>query len=248
MPSTEETIDMQLRMGVLVLVAICPACSTKTNHADPTQSKVTVDRTIDVVANGKDKVNITVSVLDTADVPAAGEAVTLVVSGHGNTVTPPTLSDKNGRSTATLTSTVAEMKTITVKVISFMDGSLSEISNNATVSFIAGAAAKLQFDQQPSASSEGFPIKPAVKVGVYDVNGNNVGVLDPGTPVSLFLIAGTPGAMLGGATTVTSTVGEAEFDDLDVQTAGTGYRLTAVAGDLTPAASNTFDITPLGGP
>ena len=75
--------------------------------------------------------------------------------------------------------------------------------------------------------SEGIPIKPAVKVGVYDANDNNVGVLDHGASVSLFLIAGTPGALLGGATTVTSTVGEAEFADLDVQTAGTGYRLTA---------------------
>ena len=52
-------------------------------------------------------------------------------------------------------------------------------------------------------------------------------------PVTLALSGGTSGAVLGGTVTVTAVNGVATFSGLTINTAGTGYTLTASSGTLT---------------
>ena len=54
-------------------------------------------------------------------------------------------------------------------------------------------------------------------------------------PVTLALSGGTSGAVLGGTLTATAVNGVATFSGLTINTAGTGYTLTASSGTLTPA-------------
>ena len=54
-------------------------------------------------------------------------------------------------------------------------------------------------------------------------------------PVTLVLSGGTSGAKLGGTVTITAVNGVAAFTGLTIDTAGTGYTLTASSGTLTPA-------------
>src|SRR5262245_12672644 len=73
--------------------------------------------------------------------------------------------------------------------------------------------------------------------GVLDnsYTGNVTIALTPGT--------GTPGAILGGTTTVAAVGGVATFNDLTVDTAGTGYTLSATSDALTPVTTSAFDVT-----
>ena len=57
-------------------------------------------------------------------------------------------------------------------------------------------------------------------------------------PVTLALFGGTSGAMLGGTLTVNAVNGVAAFPGLTIDTAGTGYTLTASSGTLTSAKSS----------
>ena len=54
-------------------------------------------------------------------------------------------------------------------------------------------------------------------------------------PVTLALSGGTSGAKLGGTVTINAVNGVAAFTGLTIDTAGTGYTLTASSGTLTPA-------------
>jgi hypothetical protein len=55
--------------------------------------------------------------------------------------------------------------------------------------------------------------------------------------------AGTAGAALSGTTTVAAVAGVATFADLSIDSAGTGYTLTATSGALIADVSAAFDIT-----
>ena len=57
-------------------------------------------------------------------------------------------------------------------------------------------------------------------------------------PVTLALFGGTSGAKLGGTLTVNAVNGVAAFPALTIDTAGTGYTLTASSGTLTSATSS----------
>src|SRR2546430_1967920 len=94
-------------------------------------------------------------------------------------------------------------------------------------------------DPRPVAGVDG--VLGPVKVTVLDTLGNvATGFADN---VTVALAANASGGTLGGTTTVTAASGVATFADLRVNRAGTGYRLTASAGQLTGATSDPFDIT-----
>jgi len=67
-------------------------------------------------ADGSTASTITVTAMDDYNHPIPGQTVSLSVTGSGNAVSTPAVTDANGRTTATLTSTVAEAKTITVTI------------------------------------------------------------------------------------------------------------------------------------
>lgn len=229
-----------------LMAAVCGlggACSSSNNLADPTQTSLRIDPMSGLIADGVSRATITVTVRDSADSPVAGQMVQLIVSGHGNLIGQPSFSDASGHAVATLATTVAESKTITVKVISFLTGKFATISNSGTVDFSSGPASKLQLDVQPSTAAAGATITPAVRVGVYDANGNRVPGINMGVPITVTLGGGATGATLSGTTTVTSSQGDADFTDLAVDLAATGYTLTASADGLTSATSSSFDVT-----
>jgi hypothetical protein len=104
----------------------------------------------------------------------------------------------------------------------------------------AGTAAKLAFQVQPSTTTAGAAITPAVQVVVQDAQGNTV----PGSTASVTVALTTPnGAALGGTTTVSAVSGVASFGSLTVDLTGS-YTLTATSGSLTAATSGSFNITP----
>jgi hypothetical protein len=97
------------------------SATTSTAVANPTT----------VAADGSSPSTITVTAMDAYGHPLAGQAVSLSVSGSGNTVSTPAATAANGQTTATLTSTVGETKTITVTIGS------TQINAQPTVTFTA---------------------------------------------------------------------------------------------------------------
>ena len=63
-------------------------------------------------------------------------------------------------------------------------------------------------------------------------------------PVTLVLSGGTSGAVLGGTVTGTAANGVAAFTGLTINTAGTGYTLTASSSTLTSATISVINVTP----
>jgi hypothetical protein len=85
-----------------------------------------------VAADGTSPSTITITAIDAYGHPLAGQSVSLSVSGSGNTVSTPANTGANGQTTATITSTVGETKTVTVTIGS------TQINAQPTVTFIIG--------------------------------------------------------------------------------------------------------------
>jgi hypothetical protein len=118
------------------------------------------------------------------------------------------------------------------------DGTLT-VATSASFAITAGTAAKLVFLQQPSNTTAGASISPAVMVAVQDALGNTA--VGNTSTVTLTLSSGT---FAGGSSTasVAAVNGVATFGNLVINTAGT-YTLAASDGTLTGATSNPFTIT-----
>src|SRR5438874_968186 len=99
--------------------------------------------------------------------------------------------------------------------------------------------ARLKFTVPPHGATVDSVLQP-VQVTAFDTLGNvATGFADN---VTVALAANASGGTLGGTTTVRAMSGVATFADLSVNRAGTGYRLTASAGQLAGATSDPFDI------
>jgi hypothetical protein len=101
---------------------------------DPAGSMVTI-APASVPADGTSVATITVVVLDTNGVAVPGAAVTLASSGSNNTLSQPGPTDATGKTTATLASTTAETKTISVSVVPLSGGGPVGLQAQPTVSF-----------------------------------------------------------------------------------------------------------------
>lgn len=122
--------------------------------------------------------------------------------------------------------------------ILFSSGTLtSDTSSNILVS--PAAAARLVFVQQPTNTTAGAVITPAVTVTLMDAFGNSVATT--GTPVTIALASGT--GILNGTLTRNTSSGIAAFGNLSINLAGS-KTLRASSGSLTAAVSNTFSISP----
>ena len=108
-------------------------------------------------------------------------------------------------------------------------------------------AAKLAFVQGPSNTVAGAVITPAVKVAVEDANGD-IETFDNTTQVSLAIGTNPAGGTLSGGSAVTVASGIATFSGLSINTAGTGYTLTASSTPAYSAATSaTFNTGGSGG-
>jgi hypothetical protein len=102
-------------------------------------------------------------------------------------------------------------------------------------------ATHLVFTVQPSNTTAGNTISPAVQVAAQDDAGNTA-TRFRGT-ISIALGTNPSGGTLSGTTTATTVNGVATFSDLRVVQAGNGYTLVATADGLTTATSASFNVT-----
>jgi hypothetical protein len=204
-------------------------------------STVSVNPNNNVTADGSAAGTITVSVKDGNSNGIPGQTVTLSVSGTGNTVSTPPVTDASGQTTATLTSTNAGTKTVTASV------GTTTITQQPTLTFVPGAATRLVFATQPGSATYGAPLSPQPVVKTKDAFGNDSAVgLGASKLVSLAVSAGT-GSLQGTASLDIGTSagnGIVSFSGLKVSAAGTGKQLTASASSLASATSATFGINP----
>jgi hypothetical protein len=180
---------------------------------------------------------ITVSARDPAGNPVPGVPVVLSATGSGNILTQPaTVTDANGEAVGTLASSVVGDKVVTAEV----DGVL--IDANVTVTVIPGPATRLQYTTEPQDAVAGEPIPGPPTLTAFDQFGNVA--TSYASPVTLSVVAGsgTAGAHLLGDVSVTASAGVAAFGNVTVDSAGTGYRVAATAGGLTPDTSGAFAV------
>jgi hypothetical protein len=116
------------------------------------------------------------------------------------------------------------------------------LTGSASVSITPAAASALTFVQQPTGTTPGAVISPAVTVAVVDTFGN-VETSDNTDVVSVALGSNPGSATLGGTTSVTVVRGVATFSTLTVSAVGTGYTLVASSGALKSATSASFNIS-----
>jgi hypothetical protein len=102
--------------------------------------------------------------------------------------------------------------------------------------------AKLGFVSQPTDSTTGAVVAPAVTVAVLDGNGNRVS--SSGQTVSVTLQQNGKAATMGGTTSSTSSYGLATFNNLVVNGSGSGFALTATVQGLPTAQSAGFTVVP----
>ena len=116
-------------------------------------------------------------------------------------------------------------------------------ATSAAFNIIAGAATKLVFTVDPVNTAAGAGIAPAVAVAAQDALGNTDPTFTGNVTVAITGGTGKTGALLSGTLTHAAVAGVATFAGLAVDSAGTGYTLTATGSSLTAGASAAFDIT-----
>ena len=186
-----------------------------------------------------------VKVLGRVGEPIAGVLVTFQVTGGGGTVAPATAVATDASGVATVNSWRLGSSPGPNQLAASVSG--SGVSGNPavfTATGLVGSANKLVFIVQPSSTRVNAPITPAVKVQIQDARGNPV--TSATNPVVITLSNNPTGATLSGTTTVNAAGGLATFGNLTVNTAGTGYTLTATsASGLIRASSAGFSVTNL---
>jgi len=103
-------------------------------------------------------------------------------------------------------------------------------------------AVRLAFTVQPSNTTAGIAINPAVAVAIQDASGNTI--TSATDRVTVALGTNPSGGTLLSTTAVNAVNGVAIFSNLSIQSASTGYTLTVSSGTLTGATSRSFAIAP----
>ena len=105
----------------------------------------------------------------------------------------------------------------------------------------AASASQLAFTTQPATTTAG--VRFGVVVTARDTQGNTTTGFAGNVTVALTSGTGKAGAALRGTTTVAALAGVASFSGLSVDSAGTGYTLTATASGTSAATSSSFAVT-----
>lgn len=195
-------------------------------------------------SSGSSPASITVTVRDDLGRTVSGATVTLAATGSGNVLTQPGTTDLSGQATGTLTSTVAETKTITASV----NGTVV-LTQTATVTVTAGAPAAIALVTPPAGavSNALFQTQPVVEV--RDAFGNRL--LTANDPISVSLVAGDGLLVSGtGSFTVNAINGRATFTGLRIRglrvasdTLGIGpHVLEFTMPGLAPVRSDTLRV------
>ncbi|MEX0720932.1 MAG: invasin domain 3-containing protein, partial [Balneolaceae bacterium] len=182
---------------------------------------------------------LTVKITDELGNAVSGETVSFAITSTPDDASGESLSgssettDENGLSSTTLT---LGTKTGTYQVTA-TSGDLDAVVFSAAA--YAGDAAKLTLTTQPETTAAGETLNEVI-VQLLDANDNEVESV--GTEITITLSGEVD--LNGTAVLTTDAGGQASFDGLSIETAGTGYTLTASADDLTSDTSDEFDINP----
>ncbi|HKC48119.1 MAG TPA: hypothetical protein VKB63_11010, partial [Gemmatimonadales bacterium] len=104
------------------------------------------------------------------------------------------------------------------------------------------SSTSLAFTAQPSTTTAGAKITPAVQVTARDALGHPITTFTGKVTVAILAGTGTPGATLSGTVTVSAVAGVASFSTLSIDKSGTGYKLIASATGFPPGVSSSFTI------
>ena len=130
----------------------------------------------------------------------------------------------------------------TVKAIAVAAGSLNSAVASAAYVVTIRPATQLAFKVQPVNTVATVAIAPAVQVAVEDATG---AIVTSSTAAVTIAIGRNPNdGTLGGTLTENAVNGVATFSDLTINNLGNVYTLVASSGNLTPATSNPFNVTP----
>ncbi|WP_176466310.1 invasin domain 3-containing protein [Aliifodinibius salipaludis] len=111
-------------------------------------------------------------------------------------------------------------------------------TNYGTLTMVAGNAAELAFQRQPSDATVSEPIAPSVQLQLKDQFGNKVET--SGISINITLASGT-GTISGTLTQTTNSSGIASFSNLEVSQTGL-KTIQAVGSGLTSVTSDTFEV------
>ncbi|MGM0587392.1 MAG: invasin domain 3-containing protein [Bacteroidota bacterium] len=199
-------------------------------------SNSTVTATSPVTADGTSTSTVTIALKDANNNVISGKADGDFVIGLTGDATEGTVSETgtNGTYEVTVTNTTAEVVTVTVTA------SGTTLDDQPTITFEAGAAASMSVTTQPATSTAGSAIAGTPVVTMVDAQGNPVS----GEDVTVAL---NKNNFASGTTTVTTDAnGEADFSDLVIETADSGYQLnfSTDAAGVTDVSSNSFTVDP----
>ncbi len=173
-------------LSTLAFALAVVACNSSDPFSPaPLSSTVQLSPSGTIVADGVTQVQILVTVRNERGEPLEGQQVAVAVSGSGNVLVQPSApTDVNGEAVATLASTVAETKTITVtinpgpdQIVLTARPTVQFVGNPATISATLSSIAAV-----PSSGVVANGIEQAaITVVVRDANGNGV----PGQTVQI---------------------------------------------------------------
>jgi len=218
-----------------------PVTFTATGTIGPpsgTQSRVTAEPATIPASSGSNAATLTVTALDALGNPVPGVPVELDASGADNILTQrAATTDASGRVTGTLSSTRAEMKTVSAT----LNGTVP-LAQTPTVVVLPGPATALAFTAQPSNTMILRRISPPVRVTAFDAFGNMARGFADNVTIAIGRDPSLLGAHLGGTKSVPAVSGVAIFDDLSLDQLGTGYTLVASVPGIGGATSERFNV------
>src|SRR5207247_11252164 len=113
-------------------------------------------------------------------------------------------------------------------------------ATSTAVNITPGVASHLVFSAEPTTTTAGAVITPAVQVTAQDAQGNTAAGFTGNVSVAIGTNPG--GGTLSGTATAAAVAGVVSCGSLSIDKAGTGYTLTTSATGLTGANSSTFNI------
>jgi adhesin/invasin len=226
--------------------ALTPACSNLVLVSPnvPSDVESTITGTTPVVADDVSTSTVTITLRDqfTNPIPGVTPTFSATDTNATNTIGGCSISNASGESTCTLRSRFAETKTLSIAT--------PIVTTGDDVDFVPGAAHRLVYTQQPSATGDvnvALGSQPVVQV--QDLYFNPV--LDSTLAITLSDFTDGGCSVAGpGSFTISSnplnangTSGEASFSNLADTTAGTFHYL-ATSGALLSACSNAVALAP----
>jgi len=185
-------------------------------------------------------VEVTVTDAFTNLVPGASVTLSIGVNAGGGTLSGTTTRPTNATGVASFADLSIDKTGTGYKLHATVPSIPSPVTADSTAFDITAAApATAVFSVQPAITTTGLHITPAVRITVKDAFLNLV----PGASVTISIGTNPTGGTLSGTTSgTTNASGVANFADLSINKAGTGYKLHAAVTGTPGDGSTAFDI------